>query len=202
MIRLAPLKRGDTTRGALHTYPDGRQSLGLVNLWRGPTGDLLVLENMEWLGTCPAMRIHSIRAERVREWVTNSQPATGQFRTLADWPLDRASTNDDQMTDYDKPNIRDFWGNINRRLEDGQIRAVWNSSGSRAVLSRLDLGQPYHVLVAKGGGTMVLPKGYNFVDFTLDGNGLLVVMSQQIADPTADPKQKVLAKIDLRSLSG
>lgn len=200
MVSLGPVHRGDGGRGgAPHLYPDGRQALGLINLWRGPTGLALVLEKMEWLGTCPALRLHVVSPERQREWVEGSRPQDGQFRSLAGWPFDATSTDRDLVTDYGRPTGNDHWASdLNSELQDGRNTLVWNASGSWALLSRVrQTATRYNVLVSRMGGMVVLPRGYEFVDFTLDGSELLAVVSRQIVDPVADSKEQVMAKIAL-----
>ena len=44
-----------------------------------------------------------------------------------------------------------------------------------------------------------IPEGYHFVHFSADGEHLLAVVDQRIADPTAPEGRQVLVKINLAS---
>jgi len=186
-----------------HGYRDGRQSLGPLAMWRGPSDRLIVLETdtRTGMGMGAPVRVYSLPASRLDDWAATAQAVTPQFRIAAQWPLDPGV--DTTFTDYDR------WGGTRGiasvlSLPEAQSgRASWDAAGSRAVYSGvlpgpgMGPGTAFHVLVGEGGKVEGLPtQGYHFVDFATDGESLLAVVSRQLVDASAPANQQVLVKMD------
>lgn len=207
LVHAPPVTQGNAGMGYLggqgrrqpHGYRDGRQSLGPLAMWRGPSDRLIVLETdtRTGMGVGAPVRVYSLPASRLDDWAATAQAVTPQFRIAAQWPLDPGV--DTTFTDYDR------WGGTRGiasvlSLPEAQSgRASWDAAGSRAVYSGVlsGPGTTFHVLFGEDGNAVGLPmQGYHFVDFATDGESLLAVLSRQLVDASAAANQQVLVKMD------
>lgn len=178
-------------------YPDGRESHGILNLWRGPDGGVLMVEKMEWRTTEWAVRVHRIRPGRMEEWLEGAV-ASGSHQSVASkWPID--PTLDLDFREYGPTSPGGITMRPNRPLAAARLHARFSADGAWAIVDAgaTGISSAALLLVGPRGDATVLPSGYSYADFTQDGKALLAVISRQIIDATADPKQQVLAKIGL-----